>query len=74
MWIDTDKAAWATVVKNQKLPWINVCDGNGSASTSLSLYNVNSIPTAYFIVDGDLVNAPSVKDAASLRKFITSKL
>ena len=72
--IDTDKAAWATVVKNQKLPWINVCDGNGSASTSLSLYNVNSIPTAYFIVDGDLVNAPSVKDAASLRKFITSKL
>lgn len=72
--VDTDKAAWATVVKNQKLPWINVCDGNGNASSALSLYNVGSIPTAYFIVDGALVNAPSVKNASSMRSFVTSKL
>lgn len=72
--IDTDKAVWATVVKNQKLPWINVCDGNGNASPALSLYNVGSIPTAYFIIDGALVNAPSVKDAASMRNFVKSRL
>ena len=25
--VTVDKAGWATVVRNQKLPWINVCDG-----------------------------------------------
>ena len=68
---DADKAAWASVVKSQQLPWVNVCDVNGS---TLGLYNVGSLPMVYFIVDGALVNAPEVKDAASLRKFLASRL
>lgn len=68
---DTDKASWASVVKHQELPWINVCDVNGS---TLGLYNVGSLPTVYFIVDGSLVNAPQVKDASSLRAFLSSRL
>ncbi len=72
--VDTDKATWAAVVKNQKLPWINVCDGNGNASPALSLYNVGSVPAAYFIVDGALVDAPSVKNAASMRSFVSARL
>ena len=32
---DADKAAWASVVKSQKLPWTNVCDPAGS---TLGLY------------------------------------
>ncbi len=68
---DADKAAWASVVKSQQLPWVNVCDVNGS---TLGLYNVGSLPMVYFIVDGALVNAPEVKDAASLRKFLSSRL
>ena len=67
---DADKAAWASVVKSQKLPWTNVCDPAGS---TLGLYNVTSLPMVYFICDGALVSAPQVKDAASLRKFIASK-
>ena len=70
---DTDKAAWASVVKNQNLPWVNVCDGNGSTSPAIALYNVQALPVSYFIVDGKLV-ASDVKDEASLRKFLNSKL
>lgn len=51
---DADKASWAAVVKNQDLPWINVCDGLGAASTVLSVYNVTSLPQSYIISSGTL--------------------
>lgn len=69
--VDQDKALWATVVKSQELPWTNVSDVSGSA---VSVYNVTSLPYVFFIVDGALVNAPDVKDAASLRRFLASRL
>lgn len=54
--IDTDKAAWATAVKEQQLPWISVCDGKGAASPAVFAYNITSIP-AIFVFDrnGDIV-------------------
>ena len=52
--IDVDKATWAASVRNQKLPWINVCDGLGTACPALGVYNVSSIPTAFLIKDGAL--------------------
>jgi len=67
----SDKALWASVVKSQELPWTNVCDVSGSA---LSLYNVKSLPTVFFIVDGSIEDTPGVKDGASIRKFLSSKL
>ena len=71
---DVDKSAWAAVVRNQNLPWVNVCDGNGSASVALATYNVQSLPVSYFIVDGKLTPAPGVKDEATLRRFIKDRL
>ena len=52
--IGEDKAAWASVVKNQNLPWINVCDGNGWNSTALETYNVQEMPTSFLIANGSL--------------------
>ena len=69
--VGSDKATWASVVKNQQLPWTNVCDATGSA---LALYNVGSLPLVHFIVNGTIVEAPGVKDAATLRKFLSSRL
>lgn len=69
--VSSDKAAWASVVKNQQLGWTNVSDSNGTAA---NLYNISSLPIVFFIVNGSLVNAPEVKDAATLRKFLASKL
>lgn len=69
-----DKAAWATTVRSQGLPWICVNDGLGTASVSAStMYNVAVLPMAFLIVDGKLVPA-KVSDKASLRKEIAKYL
>ncbi len=72
--VDTDKAKWASVVKNQHQNWINVCDGLGTASSALAAYAVNRIPVSFLIVDGVLSSDSSIKDEASLRRFLDSKL
>ena len=72
--LDTDKTLWATTIRNQNLDWINVCDGLGASSPAVSLYNVSSVPTVYFIVDGSMVYETSVSDGPSLRKFLQNTL
>ncbi len=72
--LDTDKGVWASAVKSQNLPWINVCDGLGAASQAAVLYNISrGLPVAYLIVDGTL--APDVISTdKDLRKAVASKL
>ena len=50
--VDADKTAWATTVREQELPWVSVCDGLGTRSSVVSLYNVQKVPTN-FILDRD---------------------
>lgn len=71
--IDPDKALWAKVVKEQALPWINVCDGRGAQSPYILQYNLAALPAAYIISDGALVDGQLV-DEASLRKLLDSLL
>lgn len=72
--LDTDKGAWASAVKSQNLPWINVCDGLGAASQAAVLYNINrGLPVAYLIVDGTL-SPEVIKNDNDLRRVIASKL
>jgi peroxiredoxin len=72
--LDVDKTAWATAVRSQNLPWTNVCDIRAAASPLRALYNVQTLPTVVFIIDGEVDAAPSVSDAASLRTYLASKL
>lgn len=67
--MDTDKALWASVVKNQNLKWINVNDGLGAASPVLSLYNIASVPALYIIEDGSL-SPVEVSTDAELRNYL----
>ena len=67
--LDPDKATWARVVKEQKLPWINVCDALGADSPYVTLYNLAALPAAFIIADGDLVDG-QVVDEKSLRKLL----
>lgn len=71
--VDTDKAQWASVVKNQKLPWTNVCDGLGTLSPALNLYAVTQIPTSILIVDGEIYDK-SVISEADFRTLLEKKL
>ena len=72
--LDVDKTAWATVVRSQQLPWINVCDIRGNQSPLIVQYGLTALPTAYFLVDGEMDPNASISDAASMRKYLQSKL
>jgi len=67
--LDPDKAFWAKAVKEQNLPWVNVCDSRGGNSPYVSSYNLSVLPVAYFIKDGEIVNEQAV-DEKSLRKVL----
>lgn len=71
--IDADKATWAASVKNQKLPWINVCDGLGLSCPALAIYNVGSIPTSFVIRDGALTT-DSIGSIEGLKAYLQKNL
>ncbi len=72
--LDVDKSAWASVVRAQQLPWINVCDTRGNTSPYITMYGLSTLPTAFFLVDGEMDPNASVSDAASMRKYLQAKL
>ena len=71
--LDVDKGLWAQVVKEQKLPWISVCDSKGAASQYAAAYNLPALPAFFIIADGQLVDG-SVVDEKSLRDIIKKNL
>ncbi len=71
--LDVDKASWAQVVKQQNLPWINVCDGLGADSQYVLTYNIAGLPSAFIICDGELVDG-QVADEKSLRRLLDKLL
>lgn len=70
---DADKTLWGTTVRNQQLPWINVCDGFGPASIALQRYNVSELPAFFLIANGELVSDPSL-NADGLRGYLKKTL
>lgn len=71
--IDPDKTRWASVVRAQKLPWINVNDGLGLASQAVNLYNVDVLPTSLLIVDKEIY-LESVVGVDGLRRELSKIL
>ncbi len=54
--LDIDKGVWASTVRSQNLPWINVNDGLGVDSPAVATYNVTRIPTMFVIGrDGEIL-------------------
>lgn len=71
--LDVDKVHWATTVMGQDLPWTNVCDIRGAASEYVTLYNLQALPAAFVISNGELVDGELV-DEASFRKLLDKLL
>lgn len=54
--IDSSKPLWINSVQEQSLPWISVSDLNGQASTALTLYNIQKLPSNFLIdKEGNIV-------------------
>ena len=71
--LDADKVMWATTLMGQDLPWTNVCDSRGVTSPYIAQYNLQVIPAAYVIHNGELVDGDIV-DEASFRKLLDKLL
>lgn len=71
--LDTDKPTWASVVKAQRLPWINVCDSRGAASPYAGTYNLAQLPMSFLIVDGE-ITSEDVSTGARLKAFLDKTL
>lgn len=69
--LDVDKARWARVMKEQKLPWINVCDSRGSASPYIGMYNLPTLPAVFIIKNGELVDGQAVDEKSFRRRLET---
>ena len=71
--IDADKVRWGSIVTAQKLPWVNVNDGRGTASSALTTYNVTSLPVTYLISGGEVLNK-TISGSAALRRELAALL
>jgi len=72
--LDTDKGVWASAVKSQGLPWVNVCDGLGAASPVVGLYNISKgLPVAY-VIDNGTLDPKTVSSGKELQSIVASKL
>lgn len=72
--LDVDKTEWASVVRNQKHPWVNVCDIRGIASPYIGLWGVQTLPTVFFIIDGEIDPNANVRKPADIDKYLAGKL
>lgn len=71
--LDVDRSVWAKDVYEQKFPWPQVNDPAGPASKYVGYYNIQSLPWAVFIKDGEIVPA-EISDRASLESFLNAQL
>ena len=72
--LDADKSSWAAAIKNQKLPWVNVCDIRGVYSPYVASYGVSTLPMLWIIKNGTIDPAAGITDAASLREYLKRNL
>ena len=52
---------------NGDLPWVNVCDGLGTSSRAVALYNLQTLPTTILIA-GDEISSAKIDGEAGLRR------
>ena len=71
--LDVDNGLWARVIREQKLPWVNVSDISGGASRYVMAYNLTKLPSA-FLIGGDGMSGAKISDVASLSAAIENAL
>jgi peroxiredoxin len=72
--LDTDKTGWATVVREQQIPWITVCDGLGSNSPAVSAYNITQVPSLFVIARDGTFKGRNIYDIRKLDRTVAGLL
>ena len=72
--LTTDKTAWAVQVKEQKVPWISVCDPMGASSAAATAYNVKQLPAMFLISKDAEIVAKDLFDLNKLESEILRQL
>ena len=72
--LDSDKTAWARAVRNQQLPWINVCDTRGVQSPYIGSYGIGALPMMWFIVDGVIDADVKTNSIDDIRRYLRRNL
>ena len=72
--LSANKVEWAGVVKAQNLPWINVNDGQGTASGAVYSYNLKSVPATFIIAGSQIRTSDSSMSAKQLRAALKKLL
>ena len=72
--LDTDKTTWAAAVRNQKLPWVNVCDTRGVQSPYIGSYGIGALPMMWML-DGEEIDASfQARSVDEIRRYLRRKL
>lgn len=72
--LNVDKTLWGTAMRNQNLPWVNVCDTRGIDSPYIGMWGVTDLPMFWFLVDGEIDSAVSVHNDDEIKAYLRSKL
>lgn len=72
--LNVDKTVWGTAMRNQNLPWVNVCDTRGIDSPYIGLWGVTDLPMVWFLLDGEVDSSASVRNAEDIREYLSKKL
>lgn len=72
--LTTNKTAWALQVKEQKIPWISVCDPMGLSSAAASSYNVQKLPAMFLISKDAEIVAKDIFNLNDLESEIRRRL
>lgn len=68
--LGADKAPWALTVREQKMPWVNVCDTRGF---SMGLFGVTAVPQCVVIGKEGMTRVPE-NTLSSIRKAVSEKV
>jgi hypothetical protein len=72
--LDSDKTAWARAVRNQKLPWVNVCDTRGVQSPYIGSYGIGALPMMWML-NGDAIDPDfEAGSLEEIRRYLRRKL
>jgi len=66
---DNNKEQWLKAIKEDKLPWENVCDLKGDKNVAALIYGINAYPTNFLIDEKGIIIAKNLRGENLAKKL-----